>query len=214
MGKEKKAKKKESSKKKSSGHLKLFSSSELQDFTSIRQSKNKLTLSHSDDSDWQLKLFSPNEKSINAASHLTWTIGGYQDAELKFDSLNPLQIFWKQTITVHEVDAGTSNEKADTNDQVITLKPEYHGCWAWPCTGATGYFKAVRTAYNSQFSNDTEILQVANLDELNTMQTLDLVVNPNEDYLQASRDFGRTPLLHCGKNGAPHSFQKSEEKNK
>ena len=113
MGKEKKKKKRESSKRKSSGHLKLFSSSELQDFASIRQSKNKLSLSHSDDSDWQLKLFSPNEKSINTASHLTWTIGGYQDAELKFDSLNPLQIFWKQTITVHEVDTTTGEEKDD-----------------------------------------------------------------------------------------------------
>ena len=63
MGKDKKKKKvKESrNREKKSGHLKVFSSTELQDFTSARQSKHKLSISNSDDHDWQLKLFSPNE---------------------------------------------------------------------------------------------------------------------------------------------------------
>ena len=180
MGKEKKKKRKESSKKRSSGHLKLFSSSEQQDFTSIRQSKNKLTFSPSDDSNWQLKLFAPNEKSINDTSHLTWTIGGYQDAELKFDPLNPLIVCWRHTITVREWDATKAAEKADVQDQVITLKPEYHNTWPWPVTGATGYFKTLRCAYNSQFTNDTEILQVANLDELNTIHVLSRMNNSRD----------------------------------
>ena len=88
MGKDKKKKKaRESGKReKKSGHLKLFSSAELQDFTSARQSKHKLSISNSDDHDWQLKLFSPNENNLDNATHLTWTIGGYKDCEIKFDS--------------------------------------------------------------------------------------------------------------------------------
>ena len=206
MGKDKKKKKvKESrNREKKSGHLKVFSSTELQDFTSARQSKHKLSISNSDDHDWQLKLFSPNENNLNSATHLTWTIGGYKDCEIKFDSLNPLMIFWKHTITVREWDSANSIEKVGVEDQVITLKPEFHNVWPWPTTGATGYFKSLRTAYNSQHSNDTEILQVANLDELNTIQTMDLFINPNEEYLTNSKDFGRAPLLHCGLNGSTY----------
>ena len=206
MGKEKKKKKsgERRVKDRKSGHLKLFSFAELQDFTSARQSKHRLSVTNSDDHDWQLKLFSPNESNINTATHLTWEIGGYKDCEIKFDSLNPLMVFWRHSITVHEWDSATSAEKDGVSDQVITLKPEFHGVWPWPTTGATGYFKSLRTAYNSQFSNDTEILQVANLDELNTMQTLDLFVNPNEEYLKNSKDFGRVPLLHCYGNGGTY----------
>ena len=206
MAKEKKKRKsgEKKTKGRKSGHLKLFSSAELQDFASTRQSKHRLSVSNSDDNEWQLKLFSPKENNLNAASHLTWEIGGYKDCEIKFDSLNPLMVFWRHTITVHEWDATNSTEKADAVEQVITLKPEFHGVWAWPTTSATGYFKSIRTAYNSQHTNDTEILQVANLDELNTMQTMDLCINPNEEYLSNSKDFGRVPLYHSGGNGGTY----------
>ena len=206
MGKEKKKKKsgERKTRERKSGHLKLFSSAELQDFTSARQSKHRLSVSNSDDHDWQLRLFSPNENNLNTATHLTWEIGGYKDCEIKFDSLNPLMIFWRHTITVHEWDSVNSVEKEGADDQVITLKPEFHGVWPWPTTSATGYFKSLRTAYNSQFTNDTEILQVANLDELNTIQTLDLCINPDEEYLKNSKDFGRVPLFHCGGNGGTY----------
>ena len=92
MGKEKKRKKSGGSKtrERKSGQLKLFSSAELQDFTSVRQSKHSLSVSNSDDKEWQLKLFTPNENNLNTATHLTWEIGGYKDCEIKFDSLNPL----------------------------------------------------------------------------------------------------------------------------
>ena len=86
MGKEKKRKKssERKTKERKSGHLKLFSSAELQDFTSVRQSKHRLSVSNSDDNDWQLRLFSPNENNLNTATHLTWEIGGYKDCEIKF----------------------------------------------------------------------------------------------------------------------------------
>ena len=208
--KKKKEKKKKSLKKnktKVTGKLKLFSLSELEDQSSLRQSRAKIALSSSDDASWQLKLFSPNENDINAANHLTWTIGGFRESEIKFDPLNPLMIYWKHSITVREWDDSTKAEKIGSSDQVITLKPEYHGVWAWPNTGATGYFKNVRTAYNSQYSNDTELLQVANLDELNTLMAMDLCINPDEDSIKNARDFGRTPLLNNGGGGSTYLKQ-------
>ena len=150
--------------KKPSSRLKILSLSELEDLTSEKQSKTKLTISNSDDSEWRLVHFSPREGDINAASSLNWSIGGYREAEIRFDPINPLKIFWKFSITVIEYDSSAKTEKSGANSQKVALKPEFHNVFPWPVTGATGYFRSLRTAYNSQYTNDLELLNVAKLD--------------------------------------------------
>merc|ERR1711917_49111 len=66
---------------------------------------------------------------------------------------------------------------------------------------STGYFRKVRTSYNNFVTNDTEVLHSVNLDELNTIATMDLFLNPDEKYLQDVRHFGSVPLYNNGGNG-------------
>ena len=86
--------------KKVSRQLTILSGSEFENVSAAAQSKTKIDLSNSDDSEWELVEFSPMEGNINNAHHLTWNIGGYRDAEFKFDPINTIVILWKFSITV------------------------------------------------------------------------------------------------------------------
>ena len=106
MGKERKKSKREKGEiqrrdgKKASRRLSILSGSEFENVSAAAQSKTKIDLSNSDDSEWELVEFSPMEDNINNAHHLTWNIGGFRDAEFKFDPVNSLVIYWKFSITV------------------------------------------------------------------------------------------------------------------
>ena len=181
--------------------LQIRSNAELEEAAAIKQAKSGMMISASDKSQWNPMFFSPNEKDINAAEKLTWNIGPFRDAEFKFHNIHPLVVQWKFNITVQEFDDTTGKPKTGAPEQKISLKPEAHGCYPWPTTGATGYFRKVRTSYNNFVTNDTEVLHSVNLDELNTIGTMDLFLNPDEQYLQDVRHFGSVPLYNNGGNG-------------
>ena len=181
--------------------LQIRSNAELEEAAAIKQAKSGMMISASDKSQWNPMFFSPNEKDINAAEKLTWNIGPFRDAEFKFHNIHPLVVQWKFNITVQEFDDTTGKPKTGAPEQKISLKPEAHGCYPWPTTGATGYFRKVRTSYNNFVTNDTEVLHSVNLDELNTIATMDLFLNPDEKYLQDVRHFGSVPLYNNGGNG-------------
>ena len=181
--------------------LQISSNAEIEEAAAVKQAKSSMMISASDKSQWNLMFFSPNENNINAAEKLTWNIGPFRDAEFKFHKLHPLVILWKFMITVQEFDDTTKQPKVGATELKITLKPEMHGCYPWPTTGATGYFQKVRTSYNNFVTNDTEVLHSVNLDELNTIATMDLFLNPDEKYLQDARHFGSVPLYNNGGNG-------------
>ena len=181
--------------------LQIRSNAELEEAAAIKQAKSGMMISASDKSQWNPMFFSPNEKDINAAEKLTWNIGPFRDAEFKFHNIHPLVVQWKFNITVQEFDDTTGKPKTGAPEQKISLKPEAHGCYPWPTTGATGYFRKVRTSYNNFVTNDTEVLHSVNLDELNTIATMDLFLNPDEKYLQDVRHYGSVPLYNNGGNG-------------
>ena len=181
--------------------LQISSNAEIEEAAAIKQAKASMTISASDKSQWNLMFFSPNESNINSAENLTWNIGPFRDAEFKFHKLHPLVILWKFMITVQEFDTTTGKPKVGVNELKLRLKPEAHGCYPWPTTGATGYFRKVRTSYNNFVTNDTEVLHSVNLDELNTIATMDLFLNPDEKYLQDVRHFGSVPLYNNDGNG-------------
>ena len=181
--------------------LQIRSNAELEEAAAIKQAKSGMMISASDKSQWNPMFFSPNEKDINAAEKLTWNIGPFRDAEFKFHNIHPLVVQWKFNITVQEFDDTTGKPKTGAPELKISLKPEAHGCYPWPTTGATGYFRKVRTSYNNFVTNDTEVLHSVNLDELNTIATMDLFLNPDEKYLQDVRHFGSVPLYNNGGNG-------------
>ena len=181
--------------------LQILSNAELEEAAAIKQAKSSMMISASDKSQWNPMFFSPNEKDINAAEKLTWNIGPFRDAEFKFHNIHPLVVQWKFNITVQEFDDTTGKPKTGAPEQKISLKPEAHGCYPWPTTGATGYFRKVRTSYNNFVTNDTEVLHSVNLDELNTIATMDLFLNPDEKYLQDVRHYGSVPLYNNGGNG-------------
>ena len=181
--------------------LQISSNAEIEETAAVKQAKSSMMISASDKSQWNPMYFSPNEKDINAAEKLTWNIGPFRDAEFKFHNIHPLVVQWKFNITVQEFDDTTGKPKTGAPEQKISLKPEAHGCYPWPTTGATGYFRKVRTSYNNFVTNDTEVLHSVNLDELNTIATMDLFLNPDEKYLQDARHFGSVPLYNNGGNG-------------
>ena len=181
--------------------LQIRSNAELEEAAAIKQAKSGMMISASDKSQWNPMFFSPNEKDINAAEKLTWNIGPFRDAEFKFHNIHPLVVQWKFNITVQEFDDTTGKPKTGAPEQKISLKPEAQGCYPWPTTGATGYFRKVRTSYNNFVTNDTEVLHSVNLDELNTIATMDLFLNPDEKYLQDVRHYGSVPLYNNGGNG-------------
>ena len=181
--------------------LQISSKAEIEEAAAVKQAKSTMMISPSDKSQWNLMFFSPNENNINSAEKLTWNIGPFRDAEFKFHKIHPLVILWKFMITVQEFDDATGKPKVGANEPKITLKPEMHGCYPWPTTGATGYFRKVRTSYNNFVTNDTEVLHSVNLDELNTIAAMDLFLNPDEKYLQDVRHFGSVPLYNNGGNG-------------
>ena len=181
--------------------LQIFSNAELEEAAAIKQAKSSMMISASDKSQWNPMYFSPNEKDINAAEKLTWNIGPFRDAEFKFHNIHPLVALWKFTLTVQEFEDAAGTLKTGAPEVKISLKPETHGCYPWPTTGATGYFRKVRTSYNNFVTNDTEVLHSVNLDELNTIATMDLFLNPDEKYLQDVRHFGSVPLYNNGGNG-------------
>ena len=181
--------------------LQISSNAEIEETAAVKQAKSSMMISASDKSQWNPMYFSPNEKDINAAEKLTWNIGPFRDAEFKFHNIHPLVVQWKFNITVQEFDDTTGKPKTGAPEQKISLKPEAHGCYPWPTTGATGYFRKVRTSYNNFVTNDTEVLHSVNLDELNTIATMDLFLNPDEKYLQDVRHFGSVPLYNNGGNG-------------
>ena len=85
MAKEKKKKRKSGerkTKKRKSGQLKLFSSAELQDFTSTRQSKHRLSVSNSDDNDWNSDM--TMSVSVCSSRHI-WR--SYDEKIMKFASV-------------------------------------------------------------------------------------------------------------------------------
>ena len=198
---EKRSKKRKKSDEKKKKVLQILSNAELEEAAAIKQAKSSMMISASDKSQWNPMFFSPNEKDINAAENLTWNIGPFRDAEFKFHNIHPLVVLWKFNITVQEFDDATGKPKIGAAAVKISLKPEAHGCYPWPTTGATGYFRKVRTSYNNFVTNDTEVLHSVNLDELNTIATMDLFLNPDEKYLQDVRHFGCVPLHNNGGNG-------------
>ncbi len=181
--------------------LQISSNAEIEETAAVKQAKSSMMISASDKSQWNLMFFSPNENNINSAEKLTWNIGPFRDAEFKFHNIHPLVILWKFMITVQEFDNTTGKPKVGAAELKVALKPEAHGCYPWPTTGATGYFRKVRTSYNNFVTNDTEVLHSVNLDELNTIGTMDLFLNPDEQYLQDVRHFGSVPLYNNGGNG-------------
>ena len=181
--------------------LQISSNAEIEETAAVKQAKSSMMISASDKSQWNLMFFSPNENNINSAEKLTWNIGPFRDAEFKFHNIHPLVILWKFMITVQEFDNTTGKPKVGAAELKVALKPEAHGCYPWPTTGATGYFRKVRTSYNNFVTNDTEVLHSVNLDELNTIGTMDLFLNPDEQYLQDVRHFGSIPLYNNGGNG-------------
>ena len=201
MEMEKRSKKRKKSDEKKKKVLQILSNAELEEAAAIKQAKSSMVISASDKSQWNPMFFSPNEKDINAAEKLTWNIGPFRDAEFKFHNIHPLVVLWKFNITVQEFDDATGKPKIGAAAVKLSLKPEAHGCYPWPTTGATGYFRKVRTSYNNFVTNDTEVLHSVNLDELNTIATMDLFLNPNEKYLQDVRHFGSVPLYNNGGNG-------------
>ena len=201
MEMEKRSKKRKKSDEKKKKVLQILSNAELEEAAAIKQAKSSMVISASDKSQWNPMFFSPNEKDINAAEKLTWNIGPFRDAEFKFHNIHPLVVLWKFNITVQEFDDATGKPKIGAAALKISLKPEAHGCYPWPTTGATGYFRKVRTSYNNFVTNDTEVLHSVNLDELNTIATMDLFLNPDEKYLQDVRHFGSVPLYNNGGNG-------------
>jgi hypothetical protein len=141
-------------------------------------------------------LFTPNEDNINEANKLSWNIGPFRDAEFKFHDSHPLMILWKFTVQVRRTDDATGKPDLTKPLIDIDMSPEKMGCWPWPATGATGYFSKVRTSYNGFVTNDTEVLHCINLDELNTMASMDMFLNPDEADLDLSKSFGNTPLYN------------------
>ena len=198
---EKRVKKRKKSDEKKKKVLQILSNAELEEAAAIKQAKSSMMISASDKSQWNPMFFSPNEKDINAAEKLTWNIGPFRDAEFKFHNIHPLVALWKFTLTVQEFNDAAGTLKIGAPAVKLSLKPEAHGCYPWPTTGATGYFRKVRTSYNNFVTNDTEVLHSVNLDELNTIATMDLFLNPDEKYLQDVRHFGSVPLYNNGGNG-------------
>ena len=198
---EKRVKKRKKSDEKKKKVLQILSNAELEEAAAIKQAKSSMMISASDKSQWNPMFFSPNEKDINAAEKLTWNIGPFRDAEFKFHNIHPLVALWKFTLTVQEFNDAAGTLKIGAPVVKLSLKPEAHGCYPWPTTGATGYFRKVRTSYNNFVTNDTEVLHSVNLDELNTIGTMDLFLNPDEKYLQDVRHFGSVPLYNNGGNG-------------
>ena len=182
------------------GGIKILSNAELEEEAAVKQAKSGMMISASDKSQWRLMFFSPNESNLNSVEKLSWNIGPFRDAEFKFHEIHPLVILWKFTITTQEWDNAKKEFKAGTEAK-LSLKPEMHNCYPWPTTGATGYFRKVRTSYNGSVTNDTEVLHSVNLDELNTIASMDLFLNPDEKYLQDVRHFGSVPLYNNGGNG-------------
>ena len=201
MDEEKQTKKKKKNSEKRKKVLQISSNAEIEETAAVKQAKSSMMISASDKSQWNLMFFSPNENNINSAEKLTWNIGPFRDAEFKFHKIHPLVILWKFMITVQEFDDTTGKPKVAAPELKVALKPEAHGCYPWPTTGATGYFRKVRTSYNNFVTNDTEVLHSVNLDELNTIGTMDLFLNPDEKYLQDVRHFGSVPLYNNGGNG-------------
>ena len=190
--KQKKSKQEKGNKKEVKG-LKLLSQTEFETIARIREARTNLHVSNSDSDNWKLTFFSPNENNINTANRLTFNIGPYRDHELKFHETHPLIMDCKYEITVHEIDAG-GVEKSETNDQKLSLKPETHGAWPPPCTGSLSYFSKFRASYNGSVTNDTEVLHAANLDELNTIASMDVNLCSDEALLESLENVGLIPL--------------------
>ena len=188
--------KKEHTKNRNKNSIKLLSTAELEEIAAIKQGNSRLKVSASDSTQWHPMLFTPNEDDINAANKLTWNIGPFRDAEFKFHETHPLMILWKFNANVRRSDATTGKPDLTTPSVPLDLRPEKMGCWPWPSTGATGYFSKVRTSYNGYVTNDTEVLHSINLDELNTMASMDMFLNPDETDLDQSKSFGMTPLYN------------------
>ena len=188
--------KKEHKMKRNKNSIKLLSTAELEEIAAIKQGKSKLKVSASDRTQWHPMLFTPNEDNINEANKLSWNIGPFRDAEFKFHDSHPLMILWKFTVQVRRTDDATGKPDLTKPLIDIDMRPEKMGCWPWPATGATGYFSKVRTSYNGFVTNDTEVLHCINLDELNTMASMDMFLNPDEADLDLSKSFGNTPLYN------------------
>ena len=176
--------------------LRILSNAELEEQAAIKQAKSNLMVSASDKSQWKLMFFHPNETNINGAERLSWNIGPFREAEFKFHEIHPLVISWKFSITTVEYDDTKKEIKAGAPELKISLHPELHGCYPWPTTGATGYFRKVRTSYNGSVTNDTEVLHSVKLDELNTIGSMDLFLNPDKEYLENVRCYGSIPLYN------------------
>ena len=73
------------------------------------------------------------------------------------------------------------------NYMKIDLKPQVHGCLPLTSTGAIGHFSYVRISYNGFVTNDTEVLHCINLDELITMASKNIFLNPNKNSLEQSK---------------------------
>ena len=174
-------------------NLKLLSQTEFESIARVNEANSNLHISESDRESWRLVFFPPNETSVEDADRLTFNVGPYRDAELKFHPIHPLVMDCKYELTVRELDSEGS-EKTNTADSRVSLKPEKHGVWPPPSTGALGYFTKLRTSYNGNFTNDTEVLHSANLDELNTMASMDLFFTSDEDLLSTFQSYGLVPI--------------------
>ena len=200
-GKRKRKKDNESRSQKKKKFLQIMSNAEIEEAAAMKQAKSSMLISATDKTQWNLMFFKPNEDNYNAAETLTWNIGPFRDAEFKFHDIHPLVILWKFNVTIVEWDSTAKAAKQGSPDLKISLKPDSHNCYPWPTTGATGYFRKVRTSYNNFVTNDTEVLHSVNLDELNTIASMDLFLNPDEKHLEDVRQYGMTPLYNNGGNG-------------
>ena len=206
--KPKKNKKEKNHEKRNKNSIKLLSAAELEEIAAVKQAKSRLKVSASDRTEWRPMLFAPNEANINDANHLSWNIGPFRDAEFKFNDTHQLMILWKFTMTVKKADPATGKPDTTQPELNMDLKPEEHGCWPWPSTGATGYFNKVRTSYNGFVTNDTEVLHSINLDELNTMGSMDMFLNPNENDLEQAHNLGNIPMYNNNGKTIAHLKQK------
>ena len=192
--KNKKEKNEKKHEKRNKSSIKLLSAAELEEIAAVKQAKSRLKVSASDRTEWRPMLFAPNEANINDANHLSWNIGPFRDAEFKFNDTHQLMILWKFTLTVRKADPTTGKPDESQPEVNMDLKPSKHDCWPWPSTGATGYFSKVRTSYNGFVTNDTEVLHSISLDELNTMGSMDMFLNPNENDLDQLQNLGNIPM--------------------
>ena len=173
--------------------LKLLSQTEFDSIARIHEANSNLHISESDRESWRLVFFDPKEGSADVSDRLTFNVGPFRDAEIKFHEVHPLVMDCKYELTVREI-ASDGSEKPNTVDTRISLKPEKHGVWPPPATGALAYFTKLRTSYNGNFTNDTEVLHCANLDELNTMASMDLFFTADEKTLSTFQSYGLAPL--------------------